>query len=68
MYTVGCQQLDVRVVNECYTIHVDDLEIRSMRFDFADVDHLVDVFLSFTGQLESSYNTANMGFWVLFLN
>ena len=38
-------------------IHVDNLQIWSVSFDFTNIDHLIDILFSFTGQLESSWKS-----------
>ena len=44
MDTVAGQELHVRVVDEADSVQVDHAKVRSVRFDLADVDHLVDLF------------------------
>jgi len=43
---VGGEQLDMRVIDERDAVHVHNAEVRGVRLDLADVDHLVDVLLA----------------------
>ena len=54
MNAVGGQEVNVRVIQKRDAVQVDHLEVRSMGFDLADIDHLVDVFLGLRGELESA--------------
>jgi len=51
---VAGQQLHVRVVHEADAVHVDDAQVRSVRFDLADVDHFIDLFRLLVRQLKRS--------------
>ena len=44
----------MRVVDEADAVQVDDAQVGRVRFDLADVDHLVDLFRLLVRQLERS--------------
>lgn len=47
LYAVGAERVDVTVVDEVDPVQVNDSQIRSGRFQFVHVYHLVDFFLFF---------------------
>lgn len=55
MDTVGSEKLDVRVINERNSVHVDDPEVRGVSLDFANVDHFINILFPFAGQLKSTW-------------
>ena len=56
---VGGQHLDVRVVQKGNPVQVHHAQVRCVRFDLADVDHFVDVFLRLRGQFERTWCEQN---------
>ena len=53
---VARQQLHVAVVDEADAVQVDDTQVRRVRLDLADVDHLVDLLLLLVTVLEGACN------------
>lgn len=60
MDAVVGQHVDVRVVDEADAVQVDDAQVRRVRLDLPDVDHLVDLFLLLVAKLERSCGRKNI--------